>query len=723
MQQWWGRLTRKQKPLSPAEAALHRLSESGDTARREGRLDDALNIYNEGLAEALRQGSASGEDVFHGLIGALQTERGYYEAAEAALEASVAAAERTGDPVRRARSLGNLGAHYMQRDLLNKAQNILEQALELARTAGDPTVLGLTLANLGGLYLKRDNPGYAIRLLREASDRLQGVPAAYQSGAVAFAVGQLGQAHLSLNEADRGFRMLTQAIRLAQQAGDVPQELRWTNALANGLFNAGQLQDALRLYERSEELESRVRVPDAVYRQTALLNRATIHHRLNQPDIAMGFAQRALEQARAESDRHLEARVQALLSELYKGSGNLALALEAAAGAVAVYDATDIDETTDPIERESHIDSLLTLGMLYQDKGEPQRALDEFNRALALTDSEGSSVGRAKALRRIGDAYQARGEMGAALEHWNRALDIFVQNGQHSLAARVVCEIGAAKRAIGGINMALTEYERATMFLNNVKDAPTRGLVLSNVANLYTDLGEVETAASFFQESIQLARQTGDRRSESVRLGNYGWFYVATGRPADAIRVLEEALSISRAIGDQTLIAVQTNNLAQAYHGQRDYPTARNLFEQALLISTDLTDKHWGPVFEANYARTLLAEGKTEEALSRLEKALAGSRVFNDQENIIRALNRIAEAQLRLDRIGEAESAAQEAETIARKWGYRKGQADALAVRSDCAAKQGQHEQAEQLRAEAGRLYAILHDPLAATYMPRPVPV
>lgn len=698
-----------QRPLSPEEAELRRISDAGDKARHDGQNDLALEYYERGLARARELRSMPGEEIFLGLIGALQTEQGRFEEAENSLQAGITTAEAMGDLARRARAMGNLGAHYLRRGLVQKSQTLLEQALEIAKQSGDDAVIGLTLANLGGVYLKQNNPSYAIRILKEGAEKLQGTPLAYQSGAVAFAVGQFGVAHLMLNEAERGFRMLTQAIRLAQQAGDSSQELRWTNALAGGLFNAGQLAESLRLYERCEDLLPRVHFPDETYRQTALLNRATIHHRLGQSDLALSFAQRALTQAQSDADRPLEAKAQALLSELYGAIGQIDQAIKSAESATALYEGDGVDD------KDAQVDALLTLGGLYNTAHAMDSSLNTFNKALEIIGGD-STVARAKVLRRIGITWQERGELQKAVDYWNEALKIFDQTKQASMAARTVCDIGAAKRAMSGINAALPEYERATMYLNNVKDGATRGLVLSNVANLYTDLGEVETAASFFQEAIQLARQSGDRRSESVRLGNYGWFYLATGRPQDTIRLLEEALAISRPLDDKTLIAVQTNNLAQAYHAQKDYAAARGLFGQSLALVEALGDRRWKAIFQTNLARTALAENKIEEALALLEQALPVSRELNDQENVIRALGRLGEAHLRSDMPDQADAAARESESLARKWGYRKGQADALIVRAAVARSRSESAEADRLTAEAVRLYAILRDPGATEY-------
>lgn len=727
LKNWWARLNNQQTPTpSPESAELQRLIDAGDLARRERQPDTALGFYQQALDLARQRESLTSEELVQGIIGEFQTQQGHYEEAESALQSAIAAAERTGDRARRARAFGNLGAHYIARGLVAKAQVTLDNALEQARLAVAPTVTALILANQGAVYLAQDNPTYALRLLKEAVSLYQTMPLSEPVQA-AYATGMLGKAHLAVGETDRAYRLLTQALQMSQQSGQPLQELTWSNALAGALYQSGALQQALKLYERCDELESQVPNPPLEYSRDHLSNRAMIYQYLGQPDLALSYALRALAEARAAVNRTAEARALTQLGEIHKSANRPADAIAALEQANALYNnlAIGVELAKRGAVNEAHVDTLLTLGGLYEANGETERGLASFDEALKLAEKGASGessdkLARARALRRIGMAFYEQGEITHALEHWTEALDLFERGGQPAAAARLLCDTAMARRATGGINAALPDYERATMLLSGVKEPATRGLVLSNVANVYTDLGEIETAASFYQESIQLARQTNDRRAESLRLGNYGWFYVATGQPQQAIKTLEEALAISRPMGDVLLTAVQLHNLGQAYFALKDYGTAQKLYEQALGLIESADQPRWRATFRANLGRVLATQGRRDEAFVLFEQALATSRKLNDQENVARSLVRIADVQLQRGQLVEADAGAREAELVARKWGYRKGQADALFVRAGVARAQNDPIAAGQFLSEAIRLYGILHDPLATELAPQP---
>ena len=726
------RLSSQNAALTPQQRELGAQIAIGDNARLSGQGKTALDAYQQALTMAVQSGSLHGQEMIQGLIGELLTEQGQYEEAETALRAAIALADQIGERPRQARALGNLGVHYLKRELAARAQAQLERALEFAPpppiiVPGSPEarVRMLTLANLGAVYLQQANTSYALRLLQEAYTLSQ-VPLPTNLSELSYVTGVYGQAHLASGDTDRGYKLLAQAARLANQVADPSLELMWENTLAEALFDRHVYAESLRHYDRAAELIAKGATPPPAYARHHAINLAQIYQANNQPAKAQTYSDKALSQAHEGVDRLAEARALTTSGEIAQASGQFDTGIANLQQAITLYEArlnlapgqTTIPDglANDPAV-DPYIDALLTLGELQQAKGDPAGEMASFDRALALSDSapERDRTTRARVLRRIGVALNVQGDTNGALSRWNEAIDLFERGGQPAAAARLLCDSASLRRQIAGLNAALPDYERATVLLNTLNDIATRGLVLANVATLYTDLGEIETASAFFQESLSIARQINDRKAESIRMGNYGWFYVATGQLANAVRTLEDALTISRTLNDPLLVAVQSNNLAQAYFGQKAYTAAKTALDQALsLIDTDPKQNRWRAIFQANLGRWLASQGQTSEAATVYDRALTASRAIGDQENVARILSRQAALAVDQKNWAQADSWTQEAEKIARKWGYRKGQADALAIRAQALRAQGDSTGADQALNDAIRLYTILHDPLAS---------
>ncbi|MCC7206232.1 MAG: tetratricopeptide repeat protein [Anaerolineae bacterium] len=698
---FWTRLTGAPAQNKTQEDELRQYLEAGDEARRNHRPDEAMRHYAEGLEQARQSGATHAQEIFLGLIGALHADQNRFEQAEEAFNEALRLADASGEVFRRARALLNLGAYNVRRGDLAKAQNLSEQALDLARKANDSATVALALGNLADVFLKQHNPSYALRLLKEAAPQALG-----HAQQAAYLLGRIGQAHLALNDPDQGRKYLMQAVRLAEQNNQPTQELLWSVMLADQLFREGTMEEALRSYRRAENLAEQVAILPPEYDATRVrANEAAALTQLGRSAEALDLATRVLEQARAAGDATTEGKMLTVLGSVHQALGNSDDAIAALEAALDIY----TNKIKDDAERTR---AMIVLGGLYQDAGQAEKALALFEEALNQAGEE-DFAGRAHTLRRIGAALHKRGDWPGALEKWQQALALFDKAGEHTQMARLLCDMGMTRRMLSGLNAAMPDFERATVLLSQVRDAATRGLVLSNVANLYTDLGEVETAKSFYEEALNLARQNGQRRVESLRLGNYAWYHIMVGQPREAIRLLEQALPISRDLKDPIMIGVQTNNLAQAYHELGDYTKAEILYRQALQEIENQPDPKWAAMFRSNLGRTLVAQNRLDEAVSVLDEALKVARAVRDQEIVARTLSRLGEAYFRLGRLNEAETAAAESEGLARKWGYRKGQADALMVRASIAEVRNDQDGRIRYLREARRLYNIVHDPLA----------
>jgi len=694
-----------QTHASPIEAELRQILAAGDEARRAHHPDQAAAHYRKGLEAARAANLTPIVEVFLGQLGALYTDQGEYVLAERAFEEALRLADESGHPVRRARALLNFGAYHLKRKQLPEAQAALQTALDLSRKAGDMVTLTLALGNLADVYLHQKNPAYALRLLREAAPQ-----SVQNSQHMTYLLGRMGQAHLALQEADRARRFLAQAIRLAEQYNQAELELMFSSTLADHLFEEHRLAEALALYKRNTELADRViSVPEEYRPLQTLLNQAAAYQRLNNPAEAVRLASQALDAAREADDLDGQAAALAILGRAHQANGESQAALERLEQAVSLYNARRP-------ESAERLRALLALGNLYQEQGQTDKAKETYQSALETAGEDRALLGeRAGALQQLGHLRYRDRDLQGALDKWAEALALYeATNNHHAQAARLLCDMGGVRRALAGINAALPDFEKATVLLNHVKDDSTRGYVLSNVANLYADLGEVETARAFYEESLELARRTNNKRAESLRLGNYGWLNLLTGRPKDAQTMIESALRLSRDMNDPMLVAVQESNLAQAHHEQKDYTTAERLYRGALQVLQAHPDPSWGAIIQSNLARTLLAQNRVDEAIQLLEAAIPVSRAQHDYEAVSRGLARLAEGYRRQGRYVEAEQAAREAESLARKYTYRKGQADALYVRAAIAQDQNDEAGRLALLREAKRLYYILHDPLAA---------
>jgi tetratricopeptide (TPR) repeat protein len=273
--------------------------------------------------------------------------------------------------------------------------------------------------------------------------------------------------------------------------------------------------------------------------------------------------------------------------------------------------------------------------------------------------------------------------------------------------------MGNARRSEGNFNVAVTDFENALLHLSNIEDRVTRGIVLSNAANLYTEMGELETARAFYEESIQIARELSDQVAENLRLGNLGWFYVLTGDFSKAFELLEKTIQVSKQLDNPLMHAIQVNNLGWSYYLQRSFARAQTLLQEALELVEKADSPRWRGVIKSNLGAVLMELGDLAISGEMLETALQDHRTMNDQENLIRTQIRKARWLLQQGQLDEAEAQAQEVETMARRMGFRRAQAENDHLRGDIQMQRGLPDAAKAYYAKAHRHYLVLHDPIS----------
>jgi len=212
------------------------------------------------------------------------------------------------------------------------------------------------------------------------------------------------------------------------------------------------------------------------------------------------------------------------------------------------------------------------LALIYYRTGEPNRALQYFEQALARARAEGDRVTEDGLLGNMGNILRELRRFDEAIEYLNQAL-------------LIAQEIG---------------------------DVRGRGIWLGNLGLVYDDLGQPQEAVSLHEQSVFVARQLHDLRGLASRLGNLGNSYLAMGDSTTALKVFHEAVGIYRDLGDKREWALRLGIIGNIYselgrHSPSDfeanmvYGLALDSYKQTLELARELED----PATEAELLSSL----------------------------------------------------------------------------------------------------------------------
>jgi len=149
------------------------------------------------------------------------------------------------------------------------------------------------------------------------------------------------------------------------------------------------------------------------------------------------------------------------------------------------------------------------LGLLYQAKGEWDRAIAYYERSLALKERVGDEYGMAPTFHKLGLVYQRQGELDKAIEYYERSLAIVEKIGDEYGMSRILNSLGGVYQARGERDRAEAYYERSLALKEKVADKQGMAFGYNNVAGLYQEQGGLQEAVPLFK-NVGILERVGD---------------------------------------------------------------------------------------------------------------------------------------------------------------------------------------------------------------------
>ncbi|MBZ0184916.1 MAG: CHAT domain-containing protein [Candidatus Obscuribacterales bacterium] len=302
-------------------------------------------------------------------------------------------------------------------------------------------------------------------------------------------------------------------------------------------------------------------------------------------------------------------------------------------------------------------------------KGQPDKALDEYERAveIAATIDEPKHEAvflsfMAVALRDTGDTARAHDCLSRSIEIAN-SLGLFaVEIHARLVLAEIYRDEGRPREAIelflDGLDMAAAGDDPVSI-----------ELALSNLGRLYLERGWAEQAAACFLQALEIREDSLDR---AAILGSLGLAMAELGMLQEAISHYRTAYLEAEFLEDGQSMAICRGSEGNALHALGRYENALDCYHQALKLSRGKKDARREGAWLGNIGTTWLKLGDIDKAIEFCTRA----------------------------------------ETIARKVGDVQSQAAHLDSLGDCLYEKGDLEQAKARYEEALSLSETIEDRL-----------
>jgi CHAT domain-containing protein/tetratricopeptide (TPR) repeat protein len=309
------------------------------------------------------------------------------------------------------------------------------------------------------------------------------------------------------------------------------------------------------------------------------LELAAIHEALSQNQEALEDVRQLL----AVADRLASGR---LRGRALNTRGSVEYSLGEPTAAASLREALGIWARLDDAEAES--DTLNSLAIIHRDRGEEQKALEHYLKALALTHATGDKAREAMSLHNVGVFYGDLNEPQRAREYFEQALALVRAAKDTSGQGATLLELGLVYSDLGETKKAIDTALEAVRVTHDSGNRRWEVRALVRAGRVYDAAGARDSADEYLRRALDLSRAIPDRQGECDVLRAIGRRELAAGRAQAALEALRQALSITQSLGDQSRTMRVLNQVAGAERATGNDAAALQHSEAALALTESL---------------------------------------------------------------------------------------------------------------------------------------
>jgi CHAT domain-containing protein len=301
--------------------------------------------------------------------------------------------------------------------------------------------------------------------------------------------------------------------------------------------------------------------------------------------------------------------------------------------------------------------------------GDLVSALAAYEIARGIADERGLALEGAQARRDAGYVLSIFGRYAEAVAYVEQSRATYRRLGEHVLEARATMNLGILSRYRGDQDAALAAYASARELAAAAGDARIAVIALNNASVVYLNRGHLSAAQAALEDALQRQGTVRDQLTADI-LGNLGSVYQSQGQLELAREYLTRSIDLQEELGN-TFATMHEREALGSVLVLLDQPAeGQRLLEHVAERAEQGGANEPAAQARAGLGRILLAQGRAEEAIVQMRRAVAIARNAN-ADALALVLAELASAASAGGRPAEALAAADEVVAIGERLGSR----------------------------------------------------
>ncbi len=230
-------------------------------------------------------------------------------------------------------------------------------------------------------------------------------------------------------------------------------------------------------------------------------------------------------------------------------------------------------------------DAYSTLANTSAYKGNYNEAIDNANKAIAISLKIGYSACLASSLNILGLTYMGQGENPKALAALFEGLNTFKKEGNKKGMCSCMGNIALIYYAERNDTAALHYDTIALAATKELGYEQATAIIEGNIGILYSDMGNENKATQYYLQSLAIDQKLGYDIGLATNYDNLAGIYTRKGNFNGALNYERKSLDIMRKVGKENDIGTIYNTAGDIYYKQKNYALSRLYHDSALALS------------------------------------------------------------------------------------------------------------------------------------------
>ncbi|MBN2016909.1 MAG: tetratricopeptide repeat protein [Candidatus Cloacimonetes bacterium] len=297
-------------------------------------------------------------------------------------------------------------------------------------------------------------------------------------------------------------------------------------------------------------------------------------------DEGIIYANEALSLAREIDYEIGEYRAKMILGSLNSRKGNFDFAEN------LLLEALQYFETT---ENDSLISTNFTnLGMLYRNIGNPEKALEYYQKSLQIKQELDDPHGTSSVLGGIGLVYFEHGDYEKAKQYFLEAMEFGQRSPEKKPLTHALNNLGLTYCQLGELDTALEYFLQSLEYAKKLELDFVIASIYNNMANIYYVIGNIQEAKQYTLDALQIYNNIGSKVNIARTLNNIALIAEHEQSYDEALALYERALKIRREIGNKFEIVNTLENMAHLYINKGNFTKALDINLEAYELNQEL---------------------------------------------------------------------------------------------------------------------------------------